>query len=363
MNKKFSIEIYDNMNDAKTEWLKFEENSEFSPFQSFQWLSIWHDTVGTIDKIKIQILFLKDSKGVTVAVLPLCIKKICGLRFLIFLGSYSNDYNAPLFSKTDLSESYMDLNWSYFMEDFPEVDVVHFDKIPRYIHEHDNPLLNIIGSRLMKYRMSAFSFMIDQTWPSFYQKKFNPKSRQTDRRKMRKIKELGEVTFKVFDEPYDVENCIHTLIDWKTEQYSSMNAPDIFKVDGIKEFYIRVAKEMLLTGKSNLSALYLNQKMIAAHVGLIHEKRFYYLIPAYNPLLSEYSPGKFLLQEIVKWCSDHGIQVFDLTIGNEPYKYQWADQEMELFEYLEGMTTKGKLLRAAIISLRKTKDYMKRILR
>ena len=98
------------------------------------------------------------------------------------------------------------------MQRLPKIDVIHFDKIPNEIHTYNNPLLNILGNRLKEYHMSAYSFQLVGKWASFYSSNFNAKSRQTDRRKYKKLTGLGEVTFKVFDQTCDLEKIIKYIV-------------------------------------------------------------------------------------------------------------------------------------------------------
>ncbi len=53
--------------------------------------------------------------------------------------------------------------------------------------------------------------------------------------------------------------------------------------------------------------------------------------------------GKVYTQEhLIKLCFDSGIKIFDFTVGDDSYKYNWADNKMELYEYYEPVNLKGK---------------------
>ena len=94
----------------------------------------------------------------------------------------------------------------------------------------------------------------------------------------------------------------------------------------------------------HLSALTLDDKILATHWGLVFNDRFYYLFPSYESNeYAKYSPGTLLLQHLFEWCIDNHLKVFDFTDGDEPYKFFWEDETVKLYDYFEAITIKGKL--------------------
>ena len=69
----------------------------------------------------------------------------------------------------------------------------------------------------------------------------------------------------------------------------------------------------------------------------------------------KYSPGKILLQYLIKWCIENKIEVFDFTIGSENYKKEWCDNELKLNEISFSNNYKGNLY----IILGKYKNFIK----
>ncbi|MEJ2721498.1 MAG: GNAT family N-acetyltransferase, partial [bacterium] len=90
--------------------------------------------------------------------------------------------------------------------------------------------------------------------------------------------------------------------------------------------------------------LFVDREPVTTHWGMIHQKRFYYYMPSLaSARWRRYSPGRLLLCHLFEWCFDNGIEVFDFTIGDEPYKQDWCDEETLLYEYFEARTPVGKL--------------------
>jgi CelD/BcsL family acetyltransferase involved in cellulose biosynthesis len=46
---------------------------------------------------------------------------------------------------------------------------------------------------------------------------------------------------------------------------------------------------------------------------------------------------------MVRWAIEQGLRFYDFTVGDEPYKREWADQEIRLFDHFSGRTLRGRL--------------------
>jgi hypothetical protein len=80
-------------------------------------------------------------------------------------------------------------------------------------------------------------------------------------------------------------------------------------------------------GSVHISCLQLNGRTLATHWGLVFKRRFYSLMSGYQAGEWRYSVGRLLLENVVEWCISEKINVFDLTVGDESYKFDWTDNE------------------------------------
>ena len=72
-----------------------------------------------------------------------------------------------------------------------------------------------------------------------------------------------------------------------------------------------------------------------------------------------YSPGNHLLVEVIRWCCENGISLFDFSIGSESYKERWADNEEQLYQHWQAVSVTGKLVmahRRALIDFKSKAD-------
>jgi CelD/BcsL family acetyltransferase involved in cellulose biosynthesis len=74
---------------------------------------------------------------------------------------------------------------------------------------------------------------------------------------------------------------------------------------------------------------------------------------------SRFGPGRTHLHELLRRAIERGFTHFDFTIGDEPYKLDWADRQLALYDHLAAYTARGWLVASAVNSLRAAKRRIK----
>lgn len=134
-------------------------------------------------------------------------------------------------------------------------------------------------------------------------------------------RELGPIRFEVHESSHEV---LHTLLKWKSIQYSSSGIFDVFSVT----WTIRLLEQLLLTQASGfagmLSTLRAGDHLIAAHMGMRSKSVWHYWFPAYDAAFHKYSPGLILLLRIAQAAPALGVRLIDLGKGDSMYKHRLA---------------------------------------
>jgi CelD/BcsL family acetyltransferase involved in cellulose biosynthesis len=65
-------------------------------------------------------------------------------------------------------------------------------------------------------------------------------------------------------------------------------------------------------------------EVIAVHLGASHEGRTYWWIPSYGPEFAKFSPGRLMLESLLRASFERGDHEFDFLIGEEAYKWHYA---------------------------------------
>jgi len=330
------IDIYEKFN-TKLEsiWLKFEENAIMTPFQSYAWLLHWQKMIGApLQKTQLQLVILKEKDDI-IAILPLCISKFRGIKILKWLGGVQSDYKAPLFHK----------NWTNYKIDFEVIwekicnhlksyDVIHLESQPEMLGMLINPF---ISSFNVNHNDTASHAKLSGDWMDYYNSKIKKKVRSDTRRSLRRLNELGTVSFSIANSTSESISIINKMISQKSKKYLKTGLKDILAISEYRKFYKQLPNLKYNT-KMNLhcSAFKVDKTIIATHVGLVYKEKFYYLMPAYESTeWAHYSPGRLLLEKLIEWSFLSNIKLFDFTVGAESYKAKWCDKEEKIYEYLE----------------------------
>jgi hypothetical protein len=138
------------------------------------------------------------------------------------------------------------------------------------------------------------------------------------RQKRRRLEqELGPIRFVYHDERPEVfERCIA----WKSAQYVRSGLPDMFHHAANVQLFRSLADKGALV----ISSFSTGERLMAVHFGGLAGKRFYSWIAAYDPDQGRHSPGRLLLEDLLRASQSAGHSEFDFGIGASDYKWHYA---------------------------------------
>lgn len=139
--------------------------------------------------------------------------------------------------------------------------------------------------------------------------------------KHRKLeKALGPLTFHYDDPRPEVFNL---CIQWKAAQYVASGYENLFAREACVQLFRRLRERGVLV----ISSLQAGDRIVAAHLGTLHAGRQTYWLPSYDVELARFSPGRLLLEDMLRESLSRKHVEFDFLIGNEGYKYLYATHE------------------------------------
>ena len=115
---------------------------------------------------------------------------------------------------------------------------------------------------------------------------------------------------------------------------SIKSLPNIFLNQDLKKFYMDMPFKLSKFSKIHLSILTLDNAIIASHWGVVDRKTFYWILPAFSYDWLWFSPGRIIMFLLIEWSITNKYTKFDLTIGDEKYKEDWANRRENLFELI-----------------------------
>lgn len=173
-------------------------------------------------------------------------------------------------------------------------------------------------------------------------------------RKQRKLeRDVGDVRFELHTTDRQV---FETLLAWKADQYRRTDLANVFGVDWTVRLLEHILERQTEDFAGMLSALYVGDRLIAAHCGMRSANVLHCWFPAYDVEYARYSPGLILLIELARRCEDLGVRRIDLGKGDERYKRSFASGAIAVAEGAMYCRSMARTLRTG---WRRTKDWIR----
>jgi CelD/BcsL family acetyltransferase involved in cellulose biosynthesis len=338
------LAVHDDLASIELDWRAFEQVADGTVFQSFDWLSIWQQHIGSRNGIAPVIVTGRDSHGHLLFLLPLSIARGGFARRLTWLGTELCDYNGPLLAP----DFAMRIDAARFVQVWREVmarvqshpglgfDVVDLDKMQNAVGAQPNPF---IGLGVMPHADGAYLTHLTGDWETFYKAKRSSSTHRRDRTKRKKLGEFGEVKFVTPKDEGELAATLDTLMKQKTAAFAAMGVTNIFALPGHREFYRALLAKRDVT---HVSRLDVGSQTAAANLGLVFRGSYYHLLASYDGgELSKYGPGAAHMHDLLRYAIEHGCNAFDFTIGDERYKQEWCDAQITLFDHVAPATLRG----------------------
>ena len=100
----------------------------------------------------------------------------------------------------------------------------------------------------------------------------------------------------------------------------------LFEEANQREFYRTLTRAMAPRGWLRFGALRLDGQPLAFHFGFEFAGVFTWYKPSFDAAQAHRSPGEVLIKHLLEYCMATGVKEFDFTIGDEAFKYRFANQ-------------------------------------
>jgi CelD/BcsL family acetyltransferase involved in cellulose biosynthesis len=356
-----ALELRDDLSSLEAEWTTFERAAECTVFQTFAWLVKWQQHIGRLRGTKPTIVLGRDQRGELLFILPLAIETWGPIRGLTWLGSELCDCNAPMIAPTfwhsvgDFTELWGRVLRLLQSDPRLRFDFVDLQKMGETVGSECNPFLSLAT---LPNASSAHVATLGRNWDDYYKQKRSSETRKKERKQLRRLAEIGEVRFVDVKDKTEIERTIETLMQQKAKTFARMGIENLFAREGHRAFWRDVAAA--LRGVTHVSRLEVGTTIAATSLGLTHRGCYYLVLSSYDDgEVMRFGPGRAHLHELLRHAIAHDIRHFDFTIGDEPYKRDWADIEVRLYDHLKAVTLRGAVTVAGIGTFRRAKRLIK----
>ncbi|MFT3710233.1 MAG: GNAT family N-acetyltransferase [Archangium sp.] len=143
------------------------------------------------------------------------------------------------------------------------------------------------------------------------------KPNDTARQRRRVEREVGPLKFEFDDRrPETFDACVK----WKSAQYLASGYTDMFA----NPVNVELFKRLHARGAIVVCSLTAGSTLMAVHFASNNDRRLASWVPAYDVATQKFSPGRLLLEDMLKASHARGDVEFDFLIGNEGYKFQFS---------------------------------------
>ena len=359
-----TLEVRGDVASLEMEWTAFERSAECTVFQTFGWLARWQQHIGSLGGARPAIVLGRSEHGTLLFILPLAIETRGPIRRLTWFGSELCDYNAPLIARDF---------WAHMGDvgDFTELwgkvlnllrsdprlrfDLVDLQKMAETVGNEDNPFLALAT---LPNASSAHVATLGRNWDDFYKQKRSSETRKKERKQLRRLAEIGEVRFLDVKNTAEIERTLETLMQQKAKTFARMGVENLFARDGYRAFWRDVGTA--LHAVTHVSRLEVGATIAATSLGLTFRDCYYLVLSSYHDgEVMRFGPGRAHLHELLRHAIGCEFEHFDFTIGDEPYKRDWADIEVRLYDHLQAVTLRGGVVAATMLAFRRAKRLIK----
>ena len=359
-----SIAIETDIAALAARWRAFEVTALVTPYQSYDWISTFVETIGTAHGMALRYALVRDADGELCALLPLTITGRSGFRFAEFIGGKHANYHMGLYAPAFAAQLDAQLTTLLLTEIGTAIgglDALAFVNQPVTWQDVGNPaaLLAAGPSPSRAYKLALIAGDGDAT----LKRSMSSHARKKLKNKHSRFRDFGPSMLTRATTPDEVARVIDAFLSQKAERFRAMGVPDPFAEPAMRAFLERGSLE---TGSGRpaieLYALDLGGRAVATYVGAIQGERFSGMATSFD-MASETvktSPGELLLAELIRLKAREGVAVFDLGVGEARYKTTFCDDHDDLVDSFLPLTLKGRLFARIARTKRELKRRIKR---
>jgi CelD/BcsL family acetyltransferase involved in cellulose biosynthesis len=194
------------------------------------------------------------------------------LRRLVGLGTpLWDDYLAPILGADSSGSDWVQPMYTEVVKECCRrgIDFIQLQNLPELIEHQRNPLLELQANKT-KHQVrdvNSYAARLNGTWESYYSLRRDARARRDSRRQRNRLSKLGRLRFVVAQEQGDVLRFVEKMMEQKSRRYCETGVPDLFADPVNSDFCRAFALDLVPKGVVHISALMLDDRILATHWG------------------------------------------------------------------------------------------------
>lgn len=215
----------------------------------------------------------------------------------------------------------------------------------------------------LRKRTERFLVELDRfkSFEDFTQMVFGPKTRQSLRRKSRRLTEKGEVRFRSLETPDDISPWITKAMELEKVSWKGEEGVGTFKRATHRAFYHLLMENLAARGRLRLSILTLDDELAAYEIGILGTDNYYMHGTAFDPSLASFSPGRLLMLHVLEKCISEKRRIYDFLQNDQEFKRQMSTHASSFWDWIVfPRSLRGALLRVVVRTLHNWSEWKRR---
>ncbi|MCB0352882.1 MAG: GNAT family N-acetyltransferase [Bdellovibrionales bacterium] len=149
----------------------------------------------------------------------------------------------------------------------------------------------------------------------------------------RAFEKKGDLRFEVLSDEARIAELLPLFFEQHQQRRAHVGDVSMFVRKEPRLFYEKLLQYLLPRGWLHFSVLWFNDKPLAFHFGFLYRNILYWYTPTFNPEYAKDSPGEVLLRFLFHYSLEREYATFDFTVGNEAFKYRFANRIKEVYRF------------------------------
>lgn len=157
--------------------------------------------------------------------------------------------------------------------------------------------------------------------------------RQEIRTTENRLRKMGGWQFAIGETEAERDEMFSRLVEFHLGRQEGKAGMSVLVDPAGQQFFLALLHRDGMSFSAQISALRIGTRTISAAYSLRCGDSFYYWIPSFDSTIRSVSLGKLHIKCLIEYCHQNGVKRFDFMGGDEPYKFQWANDSFPLFSY------------------------------
>jgi CelD/BcsL family acetyltransferase involved in cellulose biosynthesis len=240
----------------------------------------------------------------------------------------------------------------------PDIDVIALQRLLPDLDGLANPFMALAG-----FPSPNLSLAVD-LHGGFDEvlRRASGKKRKKHRSHSRKFEAAGGFRRIEATTPQEARRLLDAFFAMKEQRFRRMGIANVFGEPEVRVFFQALFADALREQRPSfvLHGLEVGGKLRAVTGSSLCGRR---LICEFGSIaeddLAQASPGEFLFFDNIEEACANGFDVYDFSVGDEPYKRQWCDLETQHRDVLVPLTAKGRALAFVLHRNARLKAFVK----